>query len=145
MWKENFWVVRPTTILMSNVTGKVSSQNMLSLVRIDILLSKVSKLCILKKMWLSLKYKKKKMHSIKVMKTVACTMIYSHLVRICFTLQKYSKVFVSEMAIGKRKISCPVQDLIPRSSSWLQNPSFNYELSDKTENISSEKNVLAKR
>jgi len=40
---------------------------------------------------------------------------------------------VSEMEFGMRKISCPVQDLIPRSSSWLQNPCFNYELSDETE------------
>jgi len=48
-WKGNLWVVTPTTILISNVTGKVSSQNILSLIRINILLSKVSKLCILKK------------------------------------------------------------------------------------------------
>ena len=133
MWKGHFWVVTPTTVLISNVTGKVSSQNMLGLVRINILLSKVSKLCNLKKMWLSLKYKQKKMHNIKFMKSVVCTKIYIRLVRMCFTLQKYSEVFVSKTEFGKRKISCPVQDSIPSSSSWLQNPGFNYELSDKTE------------
>jgi len=73
------------------------------------------------------------MHNIKFMKSVVCTMIYSHLVRICFTLQKSSKVFVSKMEFGKRKISCPVQNLISRSLSWLQNSGFNYELSNKTE------------
>ena len=46
---------------------------------------------------------------VKYMKSVVCTVIYSHLVRICFTHQKFSKVFVSKMEFGKRKISRLVQ------------------------------------
>jgi hypothetical protein len=132
MWKGNFSVVTPTTILISDVKGEVSSQNMLSIVRMNILLYKVSKLCCClhfkRKLYFFnflLKYKQKKIHNIKFMISVVCTMIYSHLVRICFALQKYSMVFVSKGGIWKEKNLLPFPEFDPQifqltTEPWLQ-------------------------
>jgi len=85
------------------------------------------------------------MHNIKFMKSVVCTMIYSHLVRICFTLQKYSKVFVSKMEFGREKS-------LALSRIWSPDLSADYRILASTmssqikqKKISSEKNALAKR
>lgn len=132
-WNGNFWAVTSTTVLISNVTGKVSFQNMLSLVRINILLSKVSKPCILKKCGFPWNTNRRRCITLSLWNQWSVQRFIVILWEYVLHLKKYSKVFVSKMEFGKRTISCPVQDLIPRSLSLLQNSGVSYELSNKTE------------